>query len=112
MIHNMRLNDEPFQLIKNGIKTIELRLNDEKRQLINVGDIIVFENRITLERQKVEVLNLYKYNNFEELYRHFDKSILGYSSNAKANSKDMEKYYSLEEQEKYGVIGIEVQVIN
>nr|WP_269668123.1 hypothetical protein [Staphylococcus gallinarum] len=24
----MKLNDEPFQAIKNGIKTIEIRLND------------------------------------------------------------------------------------
>ncbi|WP_232154732.1 DUF3850 domain-containing protein [Staphylococcus gallinarum] len=28
MEHTMKLNDEPFQAIKNGIKTIEIRLND------------------------------------------------------------------------------------
>jgi ASC-1-like (ASCH) protein len=30
MIHMMKLNDEPFTLIKAGTKVIELRLNDEK----------------------------------------------------------------------------------
>ena len=45
MIHNMNLNNEPFELIKSGSKTIELRLNDEKRRLLNVGDEILFNNR-------------------------------------------------------------------
>ena len=29
---NMKLNDIPFNQIKNGSKTIEVRLNDEKRK--------------------------------------------------------------------------------
>lgn len=29
-MHKMKLNDRPFNLIKNGSKIIELRLNDEK----------------------------------------------------------------------------------
>ena len=32
MIHMMKLNDEPFTLIKAGTKVIELRLNDEKKK--------------------------------------------------------------------------------
>lgn len=31
MKHNMKLNNEPFELIENGSKKIELRLYDEKR---------------------------------------------------------------------------------
>lgn len=42
MIHNMRLHNEPFELIKNGTKTIELRLNDEKRSLIKENDFLSF----------------------------------------------------------------------
>lgn len=33
MKHQMKLNNEPFESIKNGTKTIELRLYDEKRRL-------------------------------------------------------------------------------
>ena len=73
MIHEMRLHNSPFKLIKNGTKTIELRLNDEKRRLIKVGDIIRFTNRVTLEELDAEVINLYSYPSFEELYKHFDK---------------------------------------
>ena len=56
----------PFELIKNGTKTIEIRLNDEKRSLIKEGDIIEFENRITKEKLKTKVIKLYKFDNFEE----------------------------------------------
>ena len=41
-MHEMRLHNSPFKLIKSGTKTIEMRLNDEKRQLIKVGDSIKF----------------------------------------------------------------------
>lgn len=37
-MHEMRLNNGPFELIKGGTKTIEIRLNDEKRSLIKEGD--------------------------------------------------------------------------
>lgn len=111
MIHNMRLHNSPFELIKSGTKTIELRLNDEKRRLINIGDIIVFENRTTNEQIRVKVVNLHKYDSFEELYKHFDKISLGYAKDEEANYKDMEKYYSPSEQEKYGVVGIEIKLI-
>lgn len=107
----MRLHNSPFELIKSGTKTIELRLNDEKRRLINIGDIIIFENRTTNEQIHVKVVNLHKYDSFEKLYKHFDKISLGYAKDEEANYKDMEKYYSSSEQEKYGVVGIEIKLI-
>lgn len=110
-IHNMNLNLEPFNRIINGTKTIELRLNDEKRQLLKENDLIEFTNRETLEIIMVEVVGLYRYSNFEELYKHFDKIVMGYDKDDIANPKNMEKYYSKEKQDKYGVIGIEVRVI-
>lgn len=111
LIHEMRLHNGPFELIKSETKTIELRLNDEKRQLINVDDVILFENRITLERIKVKVIALHRYNSFEELYKHFDKVSIGYKEGKIADFRDMEQYYSKEEQEKYGVLGIEIKLI-
>ena len=100
--HNMNLNNGPFNRIKDGTKTIELRLNDEKRQLLKENDFIEFTNRVTLEKIIVKI---------EGLYKHFDKISMGYDINDIANPEDMEKYYSKEEQEKYGVVGIEIRVI-
>lgn len=111
MIHKMNLDDGPFSCIKNGTKTVELRLNDEKRQLLNVSDKIEFTNRLTLEKIIVEIEGLCKYSDFDELYKHFDKVSMGYGKDEVANPKDMEKYYSKEEQKKYGVVGIKIRKI-
>ena len=112
MKYNMNLNKEPFNRIKDGTKTIEMRLNDEKRQLLKEKDLIEFTNRISLETILVEIVKIHKYSNFDELYKHFDKVSLGYNKDDIANPKDMEKYYPKEEQEKYGVIGIEIRIID
>lgn len=111
MKHKMNLNDEPFNLIKEGTKTIELRLNDEKRRALKEQDLIEFTNRKSLETIIVKIEGLYKYRNFQELYKHFDKVSMGYSESDVADPKDMEEYYTVEEQEKYGVVGIKIRVI-
>ena len=111
-MHEMRLHNEPFELIKSGTKTIEMRLYDEKRQLIKIGDIIEFTNRLNEEKLKTEVIALHKFNNFSELYNFFDKIKIGYKEDEVANPLDMEKYYSKEEQTKYGVVGIEIKKIS
>ena len=111
MIHKMKLKDKPFKSIKAGTKTIELRLYDEKRKLLNVGDVIEFTNIDTKEVIKVEILQLHRFNNFDDLYKHFNKVSMGYEENEVANPSDMEEYYSKEEQQEYGVVGIEIKVL-
>ena len=41
--HEMKLQEQPFYLIKENIKEVEYRLDDEKRQKINVGDTITLK---------------------------------------------------------------------
>ena len=109
MKYNMKLNNEPFNLIKNGTKKVELRLNDEKRSLLKVGDEIEFTNRDTNEKLSVDIIRLHKYPSFKELYKHFNKIDMGYNKDEPVEPKDMEAYYSKEEQDKYGVLGIEIR---
>ena len=104
MIFEMNLHPEPFELIKNGLKDIEMRLYDDRRKNIKIGDTSVFTNNETKETLTVKVVNLFRFNNFEELYNHFDKTRLGYSSDEIANPNDMEKYYSKENILRYGVL--------
>lgn len=111
MKHEMRLHDGPFKLIQAGTKTIEMRLYDEKRQMIQVGDEIEFTSRVTGEKQLTEVVAMHIYSSFADIYRDYDKVSLGYDVNEEASSVDMEQYYSKEEQEKYGVVGIEIRNI-
>ena len=74
----MKLNESPFERIKNGTKGIEFRLFDEKRQQIKVNDMIEFTKINTNETIKCIVTNLYRYPSFKELYAAFNKERLGY----------------------------------
>lgn len=54
-----------------------------------------------------------KFNSFTELYKELPLEKCEYSEKELKNADpaDMNAYYSVEEQSKYGVIGIEVEVI-
>ncbi len=109
MTHKMKLQPAPFESIKNGLKTIEIRLYDEKRQLVKIGDNILFISRTDGETILTQVVALHKFKNFADLYKSFDKVALGYNIDEIANSNDMAKYYTKEDQDKYGVVGIELK---
>ena len=112
ILHEMKLQEGPFNKIKQGSKTIEMRLYDEKRRKISKGDKISFTNIVTNEIIYTEVINLYLFDSFAELYKNFNKIEIGYEKNDVADSKDMEQYYSKEEMEQYGVVGIEIKLID
>lgn len=111
MIYNMKLYNAPFEMIKRGEKTIELRLNDDKRRKLLLGDTIIFTNTESGEKLQAEVLELYKFKNFKELYENMDMSKCGYKNGDDISYLHMNKYYSEEEQSKYGVLGIEIRLI-
>ena len=108
--HQMKLHAEPFAMIKSGEKTVELRLYDEKRQQIREGDLIVFTCTATGEKLTAKVQKLHRFASFEELYRSLPLLQCGYTAEDidSASPADMESYYSNEEQQKYGVVGIEL----
>ncbi len=109
-VHKMKLNSTPFEMIKSGEKTIELRLYDEKRQQVKVGDMIVFTNITTGEIFNTTVVKLHRFDTFDDLYKSLPLLKCGYTTESieKATPTDMEQYYSVEEQNKYGVVGIEL----
>lgn len=112
MVHAMKLDPKPFYKIKKGLKTIELRLNDEKRQKISIGDTIEFLNlKNGKEKIKAKVKNLHRFDSFAELYKALPLSDCGYTAGEKAAPADMDKYYSKEDQLKYGVVGIEIELM-
>ena len=111
MTHYMTLVDFAFNSIKNKTKTIEMRLNDEKRRKIKRFDEIEFTHLQTNEKIYVWVKKMHYYPTFEELYKHFNKISLGYKEDEIANPSDMEQFYSIENINKYGVVGIEIELI-
>lgn len=109
----MKVISKYFDCINNGTKKIEIRLNDEKRKNIKIGDEIVFEDLDNQERKvKVKVTNLYYEDTFDDLLNKFDVSIFGDSNTTKEELLDtLNKIYSKEEQEKYGIVGIGIEKI-
>ena len=113
-IFNMKLSPKPYDMIASGKKTIELRLLDEKRSQIKVGDIIVFTQSFSGESVTAKVVALHKFNTFEELYKSLPLLKCGYTEENidSASYQDMTMYYSLDEQRKYGVVGIEICLLS
>ena len=108
----LRLNSGPFESIKAETKTIEMRLHDEKRQQYSIGDILIFKKRPEeQETLKAKIINLHKFNSFADLYNNFNKIQLGYTENETAKPEDMQEFYTIEDQLKYGVVGIEIKLI-
>lgn len=107
MLHKMKLNESPFERMKNGTKTVEFRLFDEKRQQIKVGDQIEFSKLPDLqEKLLVDVAELYKEDTFEKLFRklYLDEEEIT------RKTKAMYEIYSPEKEQKYGILGIKIKI--
>jgi ASC-1-like (ASCH) protein len=106
----MKLGKEPFDKIANGQKIIESRLFDEKRQLINIVDEIDFvQNDDPTQTIKTSVLALYRYPSFESLFSDFPSAYFGGSSK-EFLIHEISQFYPTAEQEKYGVVGIKIEL--
>ena len=108
MIHKMKLNQSPFDRIKNGTKTVEFRLYDDKRKQIKVGDKIEF-SKLPEQSEKllVEVLELYQDKTFENLFRKLYKDN---EEEIERKTKSMYTIYSQEQEKQYGVLGIKIKI--
>ncbi len=107
MLHKMKLNEGPFERIKNGTKTIEFRLYDEKRQQVKIGDKIEFSKLPDLqEKLIVDVIDLYREDTFENLFREL------YSDEEEIIQKTqlMHTIYSPEKEQQYGILGIKIKI--
>ena len=110
MFHQLKLQERFFNYIQNGTKRIELRLYDEKRRAINLGDEIEFLKLPNLnDKLRVKVCGLLRYSSFSDLFKDFDINILADKSMSKEELLDaLQEFYTPEEQEKYGVLGIRI----
>ena len=107
MLHKMKLNESPFERIKNGSKTMEFRLYDEKRQKVKIGDKIEFSKLPDLqEKLLVDVTGLFKENTFYELF----KKLYNNEEEIREKTNRMYEIYPREKEIKYGVLGIKIKI--
>ena len=110
----MKLREEPLLQIKNGEKTVELRLYDEKRRTVEIGDEISFSKYENAnDKILVRVMGLYREKSFLSLFA--SKKILSdsgfFDCSAEEAASLMRKYYSEEDEMKYGVLAIEFSLV-
>jgi ASC-1-like (ASCH) protein len=111
-IHKMSLSDAPFEAILRGGKTIESRLYDEKRRSINLGDEIIFSHADNPARQiSVWVIGLLRYETFETMFLHNSPKKFG-GETVEDLLGQVEKFYSLADQQQFGVLGIEFELLS
>ena len=113
MTHELKLQPKYYNFILNGTKRIEIRLYDEKRQKIKVGDTIKFLKEPELKESfKVKVVELLRYDSFEDLFKDYDISVLADKSMTKEELlKALGTFYTKEKQQEYGVLGIRIELI-
>jgi len=110
-IHEMKLQPGPFELIRSGKKIVESRLYDEKRKLIKIGDVIEFKKHPELtDSVKTEVIALFNYPNFNAMFLDFPPEWFGLPTR-EALLEQIQQFFPLEEQEKYGVLGIKIKLL-
>lgn len=110
-MHTMKVQTKYYNLLKNGIKTIELRLWDEKRQQIKVGDKITFSDLSDPENTFVaEVITLHRAPSFDELCNIIQPQQAGFSTKEELINC-LQEFYTPEAQQQYGVVGIEIKRI-
>lgn len=104
----VHLHEDVFEIVKNGVKDIEVRVNDEKRRKLHIGDTLIFLKRPLEEEQiRATVTGLEYYSNFAELVKHYDMKRI-YLSNYTEDMylKEMSRFYTDAEQHEYGVVAI------
>ena len=103
----IRILEESFYLIKNKKKTIEGRLYKGFFQTLKIDDDLYIECVKTREIIKVRIKNILKYNSFINMFNEINiKDICPTENTIERAIERYRKFYSLEQELKYGIIVI------
>ncbi|MBS7386280.1 MAG: NUDIX domain-containing protein [Alphaproteobacteria bacterium] len=108
---SMSLQPEYYEMVRSGEKDIELRLYDEKRRRMRNGDMLLIynaQNRNDYIRAKIVRLHIAK--SFVDLATKISMPRTGFAS-LNALMSAIEKFYDTEMESKYGIVGIELEVL-
>lgn len=113
MQHEMKLRAVYFDKIASGEKIFEVRLNDEKRKAIAIGDTIVFKKMPELEKEIVTVVtDLLHFKSFEKMAKNLPSTQIGFENcSEKAIVDAYHEFYSVQDENKFGVLAIKVKCL-
>lgn len=108
---SMSVRHNYFEMIKSGIKDIELRAYDAKRQKMKAGDkFLLFDAENPDEHIICEVLNMHVAPDFESLFKKIDIKRSGFKDIAELVDT-ITKFVSREELAREQVVGMEIKRI-
>ncbi|UOQ91752.1 ASCH domain-containing protein [Halobacillus shinanisalinarum] len=111
MEHAMKLYENPFRLMREGKKHVEVRLNDEKRRKVKIGDVIEFRSLSeSSSTMRTEVINLQSYPTFQEMYEHIPSEDLGVEAlSLEEMVNSTYEIYTPEQEKQWGALAISIQ---
>ena len=112
--HTLKLDEKYYNYILNGTKRIELRLNDEKRKLMKIGDVLEFYKQPLLQESfKTKIVDLIYFDSFSDAISNLPFELIADKDDSKeALLTDLNRIYSKEKQDNYGVICIKLELLN
>ena len=109
------LSEPWFSLIKLGLKTCEGRLNKSEFAKMVVGDIIVFENKdFQIPRTiKVQIVGITHYDTFQSYLESETLALCLPGMDTLTEGLGVYyKYFSMEDEIKYGIVAIKLKLLN
>lgn len=113
--YHLHLKNRPFYNILNKKKDIEGRLYESEYIKIKKNDILFFSNIENANEKRlleVKIIKVLKFNTFESAFKKidFERAIPGYTFDEVL--KIYSQYYPLNKQKKYGVLLIQIKLMN
>ncbi len=108
---SMSLRPEYYEMVRSGEKDIELRLYDEKRRRMRNGDtVLIYNAQNHNDYIRAKIVRLHIAKSFADLATKISMPRTGFAS-LNALMSAIEKFYDTEMESKYGIVGIELEVI-
>ena len=108
---SMSVRHKYFELIKPGVKDIELRAYDEKRKKMKAGDkFLLYDTENPNEYIICEIINMHVAPDFESLFKNLDIKRSGFD-NLDELIDVVTKFVSREEMAREQVVGMEIKRI-
>lgn len=108
---SMSLRPEYYEMVRSGEKDIELRLYDEKRRRMRNGDtVLIYNAQNHNDYIRAKIVRLHIAKSFADLATKISMPRTGFAS-LNALMSAIEKFYDTEMESKYGIVGIELEVL-
>lgn len=108
---SMSLRPEYYEMVLSGEKDIELRLYDEKRRQMHNGDIVlIFDTQNRPNYIRCKIVRMHIARSFADLGDKISIHRTGFASLEKLLHA-VSKFYTEDQESKYGVVGIELEAM-